>query len=469
MEDTLFDLHGRQVLVLGAGKSGQAAALLAQAKGGVVTVLDNAPLANLTEVNQLLTERGIALRAGYQQEVWDGPPISLVIVSPGIADDSMLGQVAHSTRAPIMGELEFAAGYANWPLYAITGTNGKTTTTELMVTCLEAAGKRVRAAGNIGLPLAQLVLENPDLDCVVIEVSSFQMEHAATLRPQLAVVLNVTPDHLSRHGTMEVYRGLKMKLLSQLAPGGHGIYHAALEEWSAIPPSCSRSRIWLADEFPSADTAGGKDWVVTADGAGIMAGNGEVEILVRRSSLQVQGNHNLENVVAVIAALTQLGVPLEQYRIALEKFQCGAHRQQVVAELGGVKYIDDSKATDMDAMRQALRTFGPSAGRNIRLIAGGLDKGCSLTEVKLELRMYVKELYLIGACRERLWSTWNEDVPARCFVTLEDAVAAAAADAAPGDVVLLSPACASMDMFRSYEERGERFTAAALKFGAVEN
>ncbi|MCQ2402622.1 MAG: UDP-N-acetylmuramoyl-L-alanine--D-glutamate ligase [Lentisphaeria bacterium] len=457
------DLSGFRILVLGAGRSGCAAARLARAHGAEVKVLDSAPQEKLASVQENLAREGIVLECGCTSESWEGPEIFQVVVSPGIALDSPLHRLGESTGAPLVGELEFGASFLHCPFYAVTGTNGKTTTTELLTACLKAAGRKVLAAGNIGLPLSQVALDAPELDALVVEVSSFQMEHAASFRPVVAILLNVTPDHLNRHGSLEKYRECKCRLLEQVPSGGHVVYHSALEMFLNIAPDVSRSRLWLRGETP--ETTGrpeAKEWLVEADGLRVLDADGAAEgtLLMPRSRFQLQGSHNLANALAVVAALDAMGIPLDSYRGALSDFRSGPHRIQTIATRKGVQYVDDSKATDVDAMIQALRTLGPVAGKKLHLIAGGLDKGCALGEVKTELRMYVKDVYLIGACRQRLAVEWGDQVPCRQCQSLEEAVALAAEQSEPGDTVLLSPGCASMDMFRSYEERGERFAAA---------
>ena len=459
----MMNLPGKQVLVLGAGRSGVAAARLAKAHGATVALLDNAPAERFDALKTQMGQEGIAFYPGFQDEQWSAGRIDLVVMSPGIAQGTPLERVALSTKAPLMGELEFGAAFLSCPMLAVTGTNGKTTTVELMTACLRGAGKRVMAAGNIGLPLSQVALEQPELDYLVAEVSSFQLEHASSFHPLVAVVLNVTPDHLNRHGTMEVYRTLKLNLLRQVRPGGHAIYHAQLEEFVKLPSEVEPDRLWLIGEEVVPGPRGA-DWLVNSDGLARLEPAGTSKPLLSRAILQLAGNHNLANALAVVAALSGIGIPLNAYLAAMSNFHSGPHRLQPVAECNGVAFFDDSKATDVDAMKQALKTLGPTRGKKILLIAGGLDKGCALLEVKSELRMYVKEAYLIGDCRQRLAELWREEIPCRLCDSLESAVRDAAAVAKPGDTVLLSPGCASMDMFRDYEERGNRFqeTVSAL-------
>ena len=452
-------LEGLEILVLGAGASGRAAAQLACAQGARVVVADSAPSDPAPEKSAPLREQGVEFLWGAGSEPWQGREVSRVVVSPGIPLDSPLHRWGEATGAPLVGELEFGASFLECPLLAVTGTNGKTTTTELLTECLKDAGWKVRAAGNIGVPLSQVAWEQPDLDALVVEVSSFQLEHATSFRAKGAILLNVTPDHLDRHGSLERYTALKARLLEQLLPGGVAVYHAALEEALRLSPETRRVRLWLRGEEPqTAQRPLAQDWQVAADG--IRKVTPPEELVVPRYSLRLQGNHNLENAMAVVSLLTSLGIPRERYRVALSHFQCGPHRIQTVGEWQGIRFVDDSKATDVDALIQALRTLGPCAGKGISLIAGGLDKGCALREAKPDIRMYVKRVFLIGECRHRLQEAWREEAPCVLCDSLEEAVTRAAQGASPGEIVLLSPGCASMDMFRSYAERGDRFAAA---------
>jgi UDP-N-acetylmuramoylalanine--D-glutamate ligase len=463
------DLLGKKIVVLGAGVSGCAAARLAHSlNASSVALLDSAPAEKFTELSAQLASDGITLICGDAAQNYDGA-CDIAVISPGVPNDCAMATRIRAKAAVFKGELEFAFRYCPWPVYAVTGTNGKTTTVELFTACLKAVGKKVMAGGNIGTPLSQIALEKPELDCLVAEVSSFQLENATDFHPTAAILLNVTPDHLNRHGTIEAYRGLKTSLLEHIAYCGHAVCNAQLDSAVNYPQGVSRARIWNQGEYnASAKLDGVRDYAINAQGIIEINDDGSESLLVKRSSLQLRGNHNLQNVASVIAAMSALGYNLADYRMALENFHSGAHRIQTVVNAGGVKYIDDSKATDVDALIQALRTIGPSAGKNIILIAGGLDKGCALSEAKSELRMYVKSIYLIGQCRERLAQQWKEIVDCTLCESIEAAVEQAAKQAVAGDIVLLSPACASMDQFKDYAERGERFRLAAEHVTAEE-
>ncbi len=462
------DLSGKKAVVLGAGVSGCAAARLAHALGASpVILLDEAQAEKFGDLPQQLASDGITMLCGEAAQQFDDA-CDIAIISPGIPNDCAMAARIRAKASAFKGELEFAFRYCPWPVYAVTGTNGKTTTVELFTACLRAVGRKVMACGNIGTPLSQVILEKPALDCLVAEVSSFQLENAADFHPMAAILLNVTPDHLNRHGTIDAYRALKMSLLERLAYCGHAVCNAQLDGEVKYPQGVSRARLWNQGEYnANAKNDGVRDYVINAQGIAEIEADGTETLLVKRSSLQLRGNHNLQNIAAVIAAMSALGYSLADYRMALEGFHSGAHRIQTVVNIASVSYVDDSKATDVDALIQALRTIGPSAGKNIILIAGGLDKGCSLSEVKSELRMYVKSVYLIGQCRERLAQQWQEIVDCTLCESIEDAVEQSAQTATAGDVVLLSPGCASMDQFKDYAERGDRFRLAAERLAAA--
>ncbi len=456
------EIGGRRIAVLGGGLSGRSAAALALKLGAQVELWDSAPAEKLSGLPSGVTVRGSMPEAAPA----DLPAPEWCVVSPGIPLDSPLHRFAQGTGAALLGELEFAAAFCRIPLIGVTGTNGKTTTTELLTACLNAAGARAVAAGNIGLPLSQVVADGTKADHIILEISSFQLEHAASLRLAAGIVLNVTPDHLDRHGSFEAYRGLKAGLARLVVPGGCVVCPESLASVVAAPAGVARRLLWVsgAGQAPEGVKPVPGDWGVQPGGAAeyVAAGEGFGKWQVRyaRPTLQLKGNHNLANLCAVAAVVRALRLPLEACHGCIGAFRVGAHRIQLVAQAGGVDFYDDSKATDVDAVVQALRTVGPGRGRRVLLIAGGLDKGCTLEEVKTELRMYVKSAFLIGQCRSRLAEAWRDSVPVSQCDSLEAAVQAATEAAQAGDAVLLSPGCASMDMFRDYIHRGEVFVRA---------
>lgn len=456
------EIAGRRIAVLGGGSSGRAAAALALKLGAVVEIWDSAEAGTLANLPAGLA----AVRGGMPEGAAPGVPApEWCVVSPGVPTTSPLYRYAQGTGAMMLGELEFAAAFCTRPLIGITGTNGKTTTTELLTACLNACGVKAVAAGNIGLPLSQLVADGCDADYIVLEISSFQLEHCAGLRLMAGVILNITPDHLDRHGSLEAYTALKASLARLVLPGGTLVCPAALTAAIPLPAGLRRCRIWLNAPGGGADMGElpkPGDWAVLPPGAAefVASGGGRWSVRFMRTQLQLKGNHNLVNLCAAAAIVQALKLPLEACQGCIGAFRAGAHRIQRIATVKGVDYYDDSKATDVDALVQALRTVGPSRGRRVLLIAGGLDKGCTLEEAKTELRMYVKSALLIGQCRRRLADEWRDATEVSQYDTLEAAVQAAANMAQEGDAVLLSPGCASMDMFRDYVQRGVLFAQA---------
>ncbi|MFA6931757.1 MAG: UDP-N-acetylmuramoyl-L-alanine--D-glutamate ligase, partial [Lentisphaeria bacterium] len=328
----------------------------------------------------------------------------------------------------------------------------KTTSVEMLTYCLKAAGAKAIAAGNIGIPLSQVALQEEKWDYVVVEVSSFQLENASSFHPAAAALLNITPDHLDRHGAFENYRNLKLKLLQQVPEKGllalkkellnDPVIAAALKNRSFLTFSAEPGQ---KADFCCSDTAIGACF------------SEEFHPLLEWSKLLFTGKHNYENAMCVLALLQNLPVDQEKVRSALSQFRGGHHRLEKVAEIDGVTYINDSKATNVDAMIKALECCGTPKEQKIILIAGGVDKGCTLQEAKTYLKMYVKQVLLIGDCRHRLAREWRDDVPLQECSDFETAMNAAVAAAQKGDIVLLSPACASFDMFMDYCHRGQSF------------
>ncbi len=446
-------LKQQTVLVLGAGLSGIAAAQLAAREGANVLLFDEAPAKQLAEHFAPLLAKGIQCYADWSSTCWDGSVApALAIISPGIKPKSKLGLLAANLPCPVISELAFGAKFCRCPMLAVTGSNGKTTTVEMLTACLNAAGAKAVAGGNIGLPLSQLALQAENWDYIVVEVSSFQLEHANGFQPDAAALLNITPDHLDRHGNFETYRNLKLKLLQQTPENSPLVLKAELLQDRIIAGALkNRSLITFSAEpgqfagYCCSDTAIGR---CTTEG---------FHPLLNFQKLAFSGRHNYENAMCVLALLEQLPIDQEKVRSALSQFSCGHHRLETIARISGVTYVNDSKATNVDAMIKALEHCGDKDRKKIILIAGGVDKGCSLDEAKSSLKMYVKQVLLIGECRQRLALAWQEAVPLSQCQDFDSAMNAAVSLAGEGDTVLLSPACASFDMFRDYGHRGQSF------------
>lgn len=446
-----MDINGKKVLVLGGGESGLSAAFLAQAKGADVTLLDSSDSEVVQARLAPLRDNGVHLFLGKTAEQWRGEA-DLVVISPGIPLESPLHLAGVATGAPCWSELAFGASFLDVPMLAVTGTNGKTTTTEMLQHSLRAGGKRVVAGGNIGLPMSDLPLNGRKYDYIVTEVSSFQMEHPGEFSPRAAALLNVTPDHLNRHKTLEAYTKAKLNLFEHITEPKRIVVRAELLRENSLVAeafSCKECLTFSVDSDVDADYVVEDDCLVRrgADGG---------KRLLRCSQLPWRGRHNLENALATLAMEEAAGLDPADYALFLVTFQIGPHRLQTIAEIGGIRYVDDSKATDVDAMTRALETLGEE-GRPIALIAGGLDKGCSLEEAIPALRRYVTAVFCIGACGERLVELWGKEIPATRCKGMEDAVRGAREAVRNGGIVLLSPGCASMDMFPNYAERGNFF------------
>jgi UDP-N-acetylmuramoylalanine--D-glutamate ligase len=453
-------LTDQQILVLGLGVSGSAAAELARLQEGNVTVLDAGSGDVLDERAERLRDRDVCVRLDWNRPSWD-EPVDLAILSPGIPPESVLGQLAGSLDCPVIAELEFGYRFCSCPVLAITGTNGKTTTVELTTHCLKGAGKRALAAGNIGLPLSDACRKSGSLDFIVVEVSSFQLEHVDTFAPISATCLNVSSDHQDRYDDFADYQATKLRLFARMSNPGQAVLRHDL--WGDAQV---QSQALFAAGHPvtfAADTdADDLNYFVDADGQICFRQDEVVEVLMHQDDLKLKGAHNVENVMAALALCRLAGVPHSETIEPAKRFAPSAHRLELLSVSNGVRYINDSKATNPDAMIQALRTC-TTGGRyqgKVLLIAGGRDKRMDFGSVVPYLEQYVKEVYLLGENKDRLAELWSGHVNCLKFASMAALIDQAVEDADPGDTVLLSPGCASFDMFKSYQDRGNQFIQA---------
>ena len=441
-----LELKDKRVLVVGLGRSGVASAFFLKSRGARVTVSDAKSENELRDEIPALLDQGIAVETGGHGERTFQDQ-DLIVVSPGVPSDAQaLGQ-ARALGQPIVGEIELASEFLAGPLVAITGSNGKTTTTTLVGEILRAGERKTLVGGNIGRPAISLVGEATPDTVIVLEVSSFQLETIRTFRPRIAIVLNVTADHLDRHRTFTAYVDAKARIfLNQ-----QGEDFAVLNR---DDPTCAdlrgrtRARVfWFSRRREVEEGA------FLERGQIIFRRQGEREEIMPASEIPLKGAHNLENVLAAVSAARLMGVGRERIRAAVTGFKAVEHRLEYVATVGGVEYYNDSKATNVDATIKALESF-PA---NVHLILGGKDKGSDYTLLRDLLRERVKCVYTIGAAAEKIQSQIQGIVRSRRTETIEAAVKEAAASAEPGDVVLLAPACASFDQFANYEHRGRVF------------
>jgi UDP-N-acetylmuramoylalanine--D-glutamate ligase len=444
----MMELKGKKVLVVGLGKSGVAAALFLRRQGAVVTVSDVRSAAQLAKEIPALIDAGIMVEAGGHG-ILTFRRQDLIVVSPGVPlETSPLAQV-RAFGLPIIGELELAARFLKGHILAVTGSNGKTTTTALLGEILAEAGLATQVGGNIGVPVVDLIEKSQPEGWSVLEVSSFQLESTVEFRPKVAVILNITPDHLDRHGSLENYALAKERIFAAQTADDCVVLNAD-NTCTAEAAQRAASRVfWFSMEHPVEQGAWlDEGWVVYR-----AAPDGEVEKIMHLKSISLKGSHNVENVLAAVAAARLSGAAPEAIARAIEKFKAVEHRLEYVDTVNGVEYYNDSKATNVDATAKAIAAF--SGG--IHLILGGKDKGSDYTTLAPLLRERVKAVYTIGAAAAKIESHLRGMVTLHSCETLEKALHAATNAAHPGDVVLLAPACSSFDQFESYEHRGRVF------------
>jgi len=443
-----MDLANKRVLVVGLGKSGVASALFLQARGAKVTVSDAKPQDQLGEEIPVLLDHGIAVETGgHGERTFRGQ--DLIVVSPGVPVDSPSLVQARALGEPVIGEIELASQFLPKNIIAITGSNGKTTTTTLAGEIVAAGGFSTAVGGNIGTPAISLVEQAKADTVVVLEVSSFQLETIQTFRPKVAVVLNITPDHLDRHRTFDAYTDAKARIFENQ----HSEDFAVL---NADDPTCaglvSRTRAQVFWFSPKKEVERG---AYVRDGRILFRdAKGQREIMLV-SEIPLKGGHNVENVLAAVCVGTLLDCEPSRIGKAVRGFKAVEHRLEYVATIRGVEYYNDSKATNVDATIKALESF-PA---NVHLILGGKDKDSDYAQLNGLLKQRVKRVYTIGAAAEKIESQ-IKGVEVDHSETLETALRRAAAIAAAGDVVLLAPACASFDQFENYEHRGRIFKEA---------
>jgi UDP-N-acetylmuramoylalanine--D-glutamate ligase len=444
----MMELKGKKVLVVGLGKSGLAAALFLRHRGAQVTVSDVRSAEALAKDIPALLDEGIMVETGghglltFRRQ-------DLIVVSPGVPlNTPELAQVK-SFGLPVIGELELAARFLKGRTLAITGSNGKTTTTALVGEILQKAGMPALVGGNIGVPVVELIDQSTDETWSVLEVSSFQLESTERFHPRIAVILNITPDHLDRHGSFENYALAKERIFAAQDESDVVVLNAdnARAAQAAVR---SVSKVYF---FSAEHSVMQGSWV--EDGLLVYrAGKDEpLEEIMPLSGVPLQGAHNVENVLAAVCASRQAGVSAEQIRSGVEAFKAVEHRLEFVATVDGVDFYNDSKATNVDATAKAVASF--SSG--IHLILGGKDKDSDYRQLAELLRARVRAIYTIGSAAAKIESQLRGVVPILSCETLDNAVNAAASAARPGEVVLLAPACSSFDQFENYEQRGRVF------------
>ena len=429
----------RKVAVLGAGLSGTAAALLLKSEGAAVTVLDSAEEKTILKTTiESMRSRGIEVICGPAAER-DSAHYEMVVLSPGIDPTTPLARNVAARTSQMIGELELGWRSCGLPVVAITGTNGKTTTTELLAQMLNACGHRTIACGNIGKPLSEVAREGRDLDVLTVEVSSFQLETITTFRPSVSVWLNFAPDHLDRYRSLGEYRAAKLHIFDYQTSDDVAVVNAA----ESLPPLKART-VSFSAYTDQADFRLAQGAIVYHD-----------QPVLRLAETRLRGSHNIENLMATMAVGLARGLSFEQMVPPLCAYEPRPHRLEMVRDIGGVEYINDSKATNLDAVEKALL----AQAKPVVLIAGGKDKGFSFDPLRSIVAEKVRATILIGEMADRICSDWKGATTCEIAHSIADAVERAHAVAQPGEVVLFSPGTSSFDMFKSYADRGDQFRA----------
>lgn len=440
-----FDLAGKRVLVVGLARTGVVASLFAAGYGASVTATDEKNESGLGESAARLRAAGVKLELGGHTNATFLEQ-DLIVLSPGVPLKLAPVALARSRGVPVWSEVELAWRFLRGKLVAITGSNGKTTTTSLVGHILKTAGIPTFVGGNIGVPLLALVESSVDSSVTVAEISSFQLEAIEAFRPEIGVLLNLTPDHLDRHASFEEYAAAKMRMFENQLERDCAVLNADDPEVTRRMPS--RPQVfWFSRQKRVAAGAFLRDEQI------IFRHEGSEVAVARRDQILLRGEHNVENVLAACAAAYLAGATPAAIASGVKTFQGVEHRLEFVAEIGGVKFYNDSKATNVDAALKAVEAFSEP----LIVILGGKDKGSPYTPLAEPLREHARHAILIGAAAEKIAADLGDAVETVHAGTLEGAVQVASERARPGDVVLFAPACSSFDQFENYEERGRTF------------
>jgi UDP-N-acetylmuramoylalanine--D-glutamate ligase len=442
-------LRGKKVLIIGAARSGIAAARFLVDRGATVALNDQKPLDQWSPEALALKEAKVGLLPG-EAPSWLLDQLDLVVVSPGVPATIIPIRYAERAGAEVIGEVELAARYLKGRIVAITGSNGKTTTTSLLGELLRDAGLNVQVGGNIGKPLISMVESSRDDGWTVAELSSFQLETIKTFRPSIAIVLNVTPNHMDRYETFNDYAGAKHRIFMNQTEEDVAVLNAddpTVSSWES-GVRAKVMRFSVRQELERGVFLSGDELVFRGD-------EGEQDLL-RIDEMKLRGLHNVENVAAALTVGIAAGASIESMRETVKRFNPVEHRLEFVDEIAGVRFYNDSKATSVDATLKALEAFAGDAGKVV-LILGGKGKKAPYAPLAPLVRDKVRKLVLVGEDAETIANELGEYAPFERANDMKDAVARSFAAAEEGDLVLLAPACASFDMFESFEHRGKVF------------
>ncbi len=440
-------------------RSGVAAALLGHRMGADVFVSDTATAGSLKDHMYMLETNGVPFEIGGHTEKLLSS--DYLVLSPGVPLDIEILKQARAKGIPFFSEIEFASWVCKGSVVAITGSNGKTTTTTLVGEILAAAGLDTVVCGNIGLPFAQIADKVSDDGIAVIEVSSYQLETTEEFQPSIAVILNISPDHLERHGGFENYKAAKYRIAQNMT-GEDVLVLNHEDEALAVDPIATAATIrWFATDGWEDDGAHVRDNVLY----GVYST--EHKPILAVNEIRIRGPHNLQNAAAAVAVAVQFDVKPAIIASVLKRFGGVEHRMESIGRVAGVEFINDSKATNVDSVCYALRSLNAP----VHLILGGRDKGASYQPIAAVGRGRIQTIAAIGEAKEKVFNELGKQFSVQFADSLEAAVQRSFEQASPGDIVLLSPGCASFDMFESFEHRGRAFKAAveALKEDRTDN
>ena len=440
-------VEGKRILVVGLGKSGQAAVRFLCNRNAIVTAIDKKPSGQSEKLSETLSMLGANVYWGnHPAQLFTAQ--DLIVPSPGVPWNLPELQEARTKGVSVAGELEIASDYLPGRILGVTGTNGKTTTTALIGHILKVADQLVAVGGNIGRPVLSMIESSTAEMWNVLELSSFQLEATTSFRSDIGVILNITPDHLDRHGTFESYRKAKYRIVANQTSEDVLIINRDDEICRKFADSAHGRVTWFSRTLCLDEGVCARDGLIFCDG-----------VCVTEDPLPIRGKHNLENALAAVAACHCIGIELSQIAKGLQSFRPVEHRLEFVRKCNGVEYYNDSKATNIESVKVALQSFNVP----VVLILGGRDKGGDFNELTPYLADRVKLVITLGEAAERIEKTLSNPPPFLRADSMASAVSLAYDHSASGDMVLLSPGCTSFDMFENFENRGDVFREQVMR------
>ena len=456
----MMELANKHITVVGLGRTGMALARFLKKRGAKVVVTDMAAEKDLGPQVRELRQMDIAVETGRHREQ-TFQAADLIVLSPGVPHTIAPVVQAQESGTAVMGEIELASRFIKEPIVAVTGTNGKTTTTELLGDMLKRSGLKVFVGGNIGNPLIGYVDEGRKADAVVAEISSFQLDTIDRFRAQIAVMLNITIDHLDRYQDFEAYAASKMRIFENQQPGDIAVLNSSDPLVRSLTMNLKSKKLMYPRAEATEDGAviNGSRIRFHINDPGLPATSGQGQWALDLSRINLRGRHNLENACAAGLAAIAAGARPESIQEALNRFHGGAHRLEFLDTIDEVEFYNDSKATNVDAVIRAVQCFD----KPVVLIMGGLDKGSNFKPLREVLPRHIKRLIVMGSATGLIASALGDLAPMTTAASMAEAVKHARQAASPGDVVLLSPGCASFDMYENYAQRGDDFRQEVLK------